>query len=363
MTTTDQQQRQFPCKQCGAMLQFHPGQASLVCPYCKAENAIAVSLEAIEEIDFFAALANRCEADATREALTVKCNTCSAESTLERDTVAGTCPFCGQPIVAEAASRRSIKPRSLLPFRITDQQAKDAFRQWISSRWFAPSGLSRFAERGGLRGVYIPYWTYDCNTISDYTGERGEDYTETETYTTVENGQTVTRTRTVTKTRWWPVSGRVYNSFDDLLIPASESLPPKYTRKLEPWDLENLVPYTDDYLAGFVAESYQLGLEQGFEQAKAVMDPVIRQTICRDIGGDHQRIHSVRTHYRDITFKHLLLPLWLSAYRYRENTYRFLVNARTGQVTGERPYSFWKIFFLVMTVLAAILTIVILANR
>jgi DNA-directed RNA polymerase subunit RPC12/RpoP len=347
-TDTSSGQRQFPCRQCGANLVFEPGQTCLKCPYCQTENEIAIAAAPIEELDFYAALADRSATQLMQETITVKCVTCGAESSLSPDVTSDRCPFCGSAIVAQGTSSKQIKPKSLLPFYVKREQAMESFRQWIRSLWFAPSELIKYAEAGGLKGVYLPYWTYDSEADSYYTGERGDNYTDIETYTAYENGRAVTRTRTVTKIRWRPVSGRVQNSFDDVLVLASHSLPQKYIEELEPWDLQNLMPYGDEFLAGFVAESYQVDLEQGFERAKEIMAGTIEQTIRADIGGDHQRIHSVNTTYREITFKHVLLPVWISAYRYREKVYRFMVNARTGEVCGERPYSAWKITFAVL---------------
>jgi hypothetical protein len=170
----------------------------------------------------------------------------------------------------------------------------------------------------------------------------------------------VTRTRQVRRTRWWPVSGRVGNDFDDVMVLASRSLPPGYAEALEPWDLPDLVPYRDEYLSGFVAESYQIGLPEGFEIAKSIMAGTIRATIAGDIGGDHQRIHSVDTRYFNVTFKHALLPVWISAYRFHDRTFRFLVNARTGEVQGERPYSWVKITAAVLAAVIAILVVLLI---
>jgi len=212
--------------------------------------------------------------------------------------------------------------------------------------------------------VYLPAWTYDSNTETDYTGERGEVYWETETYTdTAAQGNTVQRTRQVQRTRWWPVSGHVRNRFDDLLVMATRTLPGKHLDRLQPWDFPALVPYADEFLSGFVAESYQVALAEGFEQAKGLMHPIIQRTICQQIGGDHQRVHSTKIDYRDITFKHLLLPVWISAYQFQNHTYRFLVNARTGEVQGERPWSVAKIVILVVIIVAIIATIIAIASR
>lgn len=342
-------QREFPCRQCGAGLHYEPGTTVLKCPYCGTENEIPQSEVAVEELDYLSTLAQAADTEETVEALTVKCPSCGAESTLEPNVTAERCPFCGTAIVAQAVSTRVIKPRSLLPFEIKREIALASFRQWIASRWFAPSDLKKYAESGRMDGLYIPFWTYDCDTTSRYTGERGDNYTVTESYTDSKGRR---QTRTVTRIRWHSVSGTVYNNFNDVLVLASTSLPHKYTEALEPWDLHQLVPFTPEFLSGFRAESYNIDLAGGFTRAKEIMDDTIRSSICSDIGGDHQRIHTVNTRYDHITFKHILLPIWLSAYRYREHPYRFLVNARTGEVQGERPYSWIKITLFVLFLLA-----------
>lgn len=348
--------RQFPCKDCGADLVFEPGTDCLKCPYCGAENCIpAAPPGSVQEEDFRATLNQLVGAADTVDVMEVKCTSCGAASNFNTDVVASKCPFCGAPIVATAHSRKLIKPKALLPFLIKKEQAAQAFRQWVASLWFAPGELARTAERSGMDGVYVPAWTYDSDTFSRYTGQRGDDYWDTETYTERDaNGNTVTRTRQVRRTRWTWVSGQVSNQFDDVLVLASHSLPRKIAERLEPWDLKNLVPYRDEYLSGFVAESYQVDLRQGFDVARGIMDGYIRQSVTRDIGGDHQRIDSLDTRYDNVTFKHTLLPVWISAYRFRERTFRFLVNARSGEVQGERPYSPWKIILLILFVVAVI---------
>jgi hypothetical protein len=270
------------------------------------------------------------------------------------------CPFCGTPVVAKAHTEHVLRPKSLLPFAVAREEGVKLFKQWLSSLWFAPNALKHAADdasKSKLSGIYVPHWTYDANTISCYTGERGDDYWETQHYTTTENGKTVHKTRQVRKTRWHRVSGVVYEMFDDILVLASESLPAKYAEKLEPWDLHNLVPFEEKYLAGFRTERYQVSLERGFDRACNVMDDAIRVAIKHDIGGDHQRIHSVQTRRQNLTFKHILLPIWLSAYQYKGQAYRFMVNARTGEVQGERPWSFWKILLAVLGTAAVALGI------
>lgn len=350
--------KSFDCNSCGALLEFQPNIATLQCPYCESTVPIPQSTDAIKELDFWDYLSKLESQAASFEQQTIDCKACGAQTTFQENLVASECPYCDTPLVMTKSSKKGIKPKSLLPFRIVQDEALKKFREWLKTRWFAPNKLKHYAQRGVIKGVYVPHWTYDSDTRTHYTGQRGEHYWETETYTETVNGQTVTKTRQVRKTRWYPASGTVFRSFDDVLVVASDSLPRSYAEALEPWDLEALVPYQDEYLSGFQAESYRIDLRQGFERAKELMWPPIRSDIQRDIGGDEQRISSHSTDYNNVTFKHILLPIWISSYRFNDKVYRFLVNARSGEVQGERPYSFWKIFFFslfVISIISAIL--------
>lgn len=299
------------------------------------------------------------------ETLVVQCGGCGGETTLGQNVTASHCAFCGASIAAQGKSRKLIKPSSLLPFSFTKEKAFELFTSWVRSRWFAPNALGKLAqaERQRLRGVYLPFWTYDAAASTTYTGQRGDDYTEMESYTAVENGQSVTRTRAVVRTSWRFVSGAVENRFDDVLVPASGSVPTAIVTSLAPWDLEDLVPYADEYLAGFESESYRVDLEEGFAAAKEIIHGQIEQTIRDDIGGDHQTIAGMESAYREVTFKHILLPMWICSYRFRDKVFRFVVNARTGEVQGERPYSWVKITLLSLAVAAAIAGIAIVSSQ
>ena len=360
-TKTDFNQDEIICKQCSAKLTFEPGTDSLRCQYCGAVNEIKVEKSEIKEIDFRSFISNKAEASNQIEIITVKCEACGAQTTFDENVISQSCDFCANPLVAQSGqSTKIIEPESILPFKVKEKEGKDLFKKWIKKIWFAPNDLKKYAEQQGkLNGIYLPYWTYDSNTTTQYKGERGNDYEVTETYT---NSDGEEDTRSVTKTRWTYTSGTVHNNFDDVLVIASKSLPEKYIYKLEPWDLEHLTNYDKKYLAGFKAESYGIGVEDGFSIAKDIMQDDIDSAIRRDIGGDHQRISSKNTNYDDITFKHILLPIWISAYRYNNKVYRFMVNGRTGEVQGERPYSWIKITFAVLLAIAIISLIVYLYN-
>lgn len=355
--------RRFPCPGCGASLEFAPRQGSLACPYCGREEKIPATPDEIVERSFEDYLKARPERrqEPTETAPDRGCASCGATLALGPGESAGTCPFCTSSIVlAPAEAQPWVAPESLLPFANTRQQAADAVRSWLASRWFAPSALKRIGRPEAIQGVYLPFWTYDAHATCHYSGLRGEHYTETESYTVRDaQGREETRRREVVKTRWFPASGTVARWFDDVLVPATLSLPRERLDALEPWDLATLRPYDAAYLAGFRAQRYQTDVEKGFDGARELMTAVLRGDVEQDIGGDEQRILDFKTSYAGITYKHLLLPVWIGAFRFRAKIYQVLVNARTGEVQGDRPYSFWKIAGLIAILLGALAALVL----
>lgn len=351
------------CKDCGANLKFKPGTQALNCEYCGANNVIEVEKVEVVENDYNSYIDNNESNDEKETISTVKCTQCGASTTLPPNVTSCGCPYCDTPLVIKDASTCSIiKPKYLLPFKIERQVAKESFVKWVGSLWFAPNKLKEYAANSAekLKGVYMPYWTYDSQTNSDYEGLRGEYYYVTETYTDSEGNR---QTRQVRHTNWFPASGHIDEFFDDVLICASHSLPDKLIKELEPWDLPELIAFDPRFLTGFVTESYQLQLKEGFGQAKNIMAARIESLVRQNIGGDEQRIHSINTDYEKITFKHILLPLWISAYKYDDKVYRFTINARTGEVQGERPYSTIKIVLFVLMIIAIVGGIVFLLRK
>lgn len=354
---------QFPCKQCGALLTYKVGSDLLVCDYCSFKNPIPVSDQTVEERDFHQTLKALSQRSLTEEHFTCSCKGCGAEFTLSVNEHAGECPFCGTDVVAETGTSRHIKPWGLLPFRVERAEARERFRGWLKRLWFAPGKLKKYARlQDKLVGMYLPYWTFDSQSMSIYHGMRGTIYYEPVQYTVVVDGRTEVRTRMVARTRWREVNGEVRRMFDDVPIPASHSLPEKVRYRLTDWDFGQLKPYQEAYLSGFRSEIYQTDLDKGFIEARAFMDRVIQNDIRRDIGGDRQRILNYHTDHRHITFKHVLVPVWLAAFRFQNKSYRFAINGRSGAVYGERPYSAWKITLTVLAVLAIVLLVVLLSE-
>lgn len=349
----------WPCPNCGAAMNFDPRSGLLLCGHCGHSEALpeaapTAQAGALREHDLEAALRGALPASEIEEVRVSRCTGCGAELELGDLISATTCPFCATPVMPGGPPQRQIRPQAVAPFVVPERAARDAMGKWLGSLWFAPNGLQEFARKGRqLTGIYVPFWTFDADSRSRYSGMRGDAYYVTETVTVTVDGKPQRQTRQVRKIRWSARSGAVARAFDDVLVIGSASLPQDHTEALEPWDLGSLQPYSKDYLSGFQAEAYAVPLEAGHGRARQQMAQVISQDVRRDIGGDEQRINGIDTDWSSETFKHILLPVWTAAYRYNGKSYTYVVNGQTGKVKGERPWSVWKITFAVILGLLA----------
>lgn len=343
----------FPCPACGADMAFTPESQSLCCSYCGHSVDIEDGNQDIKEYDL-AEGEKLCSTDWGSQTRVVHCETCGAQTVLEENNVAQLCSFCGSAHVVKRDELPGIRPESVVPFKTPEKKARDAFSRWIKSRFFAPNDVKSKHQLDRMSGIYIPYWTYDSDTHSAYSAQRGVHYWVSESYTTTENGKTVHKTRQVRKTRWYPVSGTHGEFFDDVLVHASTRLDKVLGGRVGNFDLKQLVGYKPDYLSGFVAEKYGIGLKDGWERGKVIIRDRLAHNITRKIGGDEVRFLKVRTSYDKMTYKHTLLPLWVSGYYYQGKLFNFIVNGQSGEVHGEAPVSPWKVAGTVAAVLFVI---------
>ncbi len=169
------------CPACGADAEWNPQRRALVCPYCGtvAPGELSADGTLIKEHDLVAAL--RALPDEKRgwgnERVAVQCQSCKAISLFDPTRVAQRCEFCGSPsIVPYTATRSAIHPESVLPFQLPESQVREAMRKWYGSRWFAPNRLKNAALTDTLKGLYIPYWTFDAQVAAQWTAEAGYYY-------------------------------------------------------------------------------------------------------------------------------------------------------------------------------------------
>jgi hypothetical protein len=342
----------FACVNCGGQLIFHPPTGGMQCPSCGNLQPITASPDKPAERDLLTALEAIKAPEATAAPVTPEkelvCPNCNGHIGFVGTLTATRCPFCATPV-----QRSDIKDRprrlavdGVVPFGIDTKAAEGKVKEWIGGRWFAPNEFKQYSKAGSFSGVYLPFFTFDAQTYTQYSGERGDNYT-----VVVGSGQ---NQRTETRIRWHHVSGAVDVPFDDVAVGAESSLDPARLRDLEPWPTQAAVAFRPEYLAGSLSRSYEKNLDVCHGEAVVRMNEDIAYAIRRDIGGDHQRIHSADTRWDKQTYRHLLLPIFLLVVMFQAKPYQVFVNGVSGEVHGQRPYSWIKI---TLAVIAAMIVV------
>ena len=352
--------QKFTCPACGAQAEWNPAKQGLICPFCGTESPYQAdpSTGAIVETDLVAAL--RELSDDQRgwqaERRSVQCQSCKAVMVYDPTRVGQNCEFCGSPaLVPYEEIKAPIRPQSLLPFKVARTAVHDSMRQWYAGRWFAPNALKRRALVDQIKGLYIPYWTFDARVHCPWTAEAGHYYYVQER---VRDNQGKWQTRQVRKVRWEPASGAVDHFFDDEPVPGTKGVQRDLLKAVEPFPTKDLVPYDASYLSGYVVEHYQVVLVDAARQSRDSMHEQLRAMCARQVPGDTHRNLRIFPSYSGETFKHILVPIWLLTYTYGSRAYQVVANGYTGRLAGRYPKSGWKIAGAVL--LAIIVALIVL---
>ncbi|MWV42939.1 hypothetical protein GRF59_04800 [Paenibacillus sp. HJL G12] len=341
----------FPCSGCGAQMVFDAESQQLKCTYCGNLAPIEIPEGYEEPMEYeldFTDESDESLKDWGTEQQVIKCENCGAETLIPAQQTAAMCAFCGSPKVLPQGSDDSIRPESLIPFHISKDRANELFLKWKKKKWFVPNAFKKQQTNSNVTGIYIPFWTFDAQTESDYSAEVGVYHYRTETRTRTVDGKTETYTEQVRYTVWHSTSGNYERFFNDILIPASSQHDKKLIERFHDFNLKDLYPYKPEFLSGFTAERYNVHLRDGWDIAKARIDDGLESDIRSNIGGDEIRNLSINTDYYDQTYKHILLPLWNATYAFKNKTYHYMVNGETGSISGKVPRSGWKITSFVL---------------
>ncbi|GAA4367315.1 hypothetical protein GCM10023185_39090 [Hymenobacter saemangeumensis] len=336
-----------PCPGCGAQLTFRAETQGLGCTHCAATQALAFSRDKLQENSLAGRHINgELSPGTVAEQQLFCCAGCGARTRVSADRPTLSCGFCGGRVINPEAQRtRLIEPAGVLPFQLSREQATTLFQRWVGSSLLAPGDLKSGAVLDNLHGIYLPFWTFDAQAHSEWSGERGTYY-----YVTVSGTDSQGRrvTQQEQRTRWSFHRGSHQQFYDDVLTLASRSLSKqqKHADAVLHYDLKAVVDYDPRVLLGWEAEVYAIDLAEGLERGRATIRQREEEACARLLGGDTQRDLQVDTTLTAESFKHLLLPLWLCAYVYRGKVYHFLVNGQTGRVSGSQPVSVWKVLLL-----------------
>ncbi len=345
----------FSCPGCGGRPVWDPATRQMKCPFCG--TASAIELDQTPPTEYPIEQANDASAQDWGEVKrVVRCEGCGAQTILGKDETATLCPFCGSPHVLDDQSAAGIAPESVLPFAVPKEKAVSGFRAWLKGKPFAPGKAKKLAALGEISGVYLPHWTYDSDTVSQYTGLEGHWYYVTRTRTVTRDGKQVQEQYQERQTRWEPTSGTVSRRFDDVVVAGSERLPENLLQRVQPYNMNELCRYQAGFLSGFTAEKAAVDVHTGWDRAQKRIEGVMHDMAMRDIlsHADEAQVKSIVSRHSKVRYKLTLLPMWLSSFQWKDKTYHVLVNGQSGKCGGEAPVSPWRVLALVLFILAVL---------
>ncbi len=323
------------CPACGADMIYDAESGKLLCEHCGTQKEIESKTS--EELDFERLLTDKGGWD---ESHVFRCENCGAQEVLDKNEIAKQCPFCGATNIVETSELPDIRPNAVVPFRVALKDAATAVKTWVRKRIFAPQKFRKSAKPEKMKGVYMPSFSFDSSTNSYYTAVLGKHYYVTRRV----NGKTVQEQRT----RYFTVSGSYEMFFDDVLIQASGTIDQKSLNKLQPFQTNESREYTKEYLSGYTAtQNTKSGLEC-WEEAKNVIGNRLRSAILSQYVYDEVSSFRISTQYSGITFKYILLPVYVGHCKWHTKIYNFFVNGLNGKVTGKAPISPLKVFITVL---------------
>ena len=275
-----------------------------------------------------------------------RCENCGAREVLGKGEIVKTCPFCGTSNIVATDELSGLKPNAVVPFRVSREQAGESVKKWIRKRSLAPRKFRKSASPEKLGGVYVPAFSFDSHTESNYVATLGRYYYVTRRV----NGRTV-RDRRI---RYFTVRGHYSMGFDDVLVSASDKIDGKSMSGLRSFDTNASREYTQEYLSGYSASQYTRDGLTCWEDAKNIMRGRVRAAVLSGYSYDVVSSFNLSMQCSDITYKYLLIPIYVGHCSWRKKLYNFFVNGVNGAVTGKAPVSPLKVGGIVL-VCAAVL--------
>ena len=343
------------CPNCGATVTYDPSTLSMTCDYCGYHKELPKPEDgnkASEEIDFNSAKL-RTSKDWGSKKKNITCVNCGGSAMYDMNDTAATCPFCGSTNVMPVDDDEDVMaPGGVVPFEVSREKAAELFKTWLKRKLFAPSKAKKSCEAKEFQGIYLPYWTFDSQTTSSYTASYGKDYKD-------KDGNT--------KTRWYNCRGIHDEFIDDEVVYASTKTKDDNIRSVSSFDFSKLRDYDPQFIAGFAAERYSLGLDEGWSQAqktiKIKLEQHIRENVKARYKADRVKNVQLATSYDKITFKYLLAPIWISNFNFNGTVYNFVVNGQTGKIAGKSPVSALRVAIAIIIAIIAFILLYILFSQ
>ncbi|MBR5618876.1 MAG: hypothetical protein IKW76_04005 [Clostridia bacterium] len=317
----------YKCPACSGALQFDPASQKMLCPFCGSTFEMA-ELQAMDAQAQQAAEWQSADAGEwnDEDVAVYRCESCGGEIVGDDTTAATACPFCGNPVVMAGRVSGEFKPEYVLPFKLEKKAATEKLKQYLAKKKFAPAAFVKNNRIQEICGLYVPVWLYD----SDIHAAARFEATRKRTWT---QGDTE-----YTETSYYDVYREGDMSFANIPVDGSTKMPEDLLESVEPFDFAQAVPFQTAYLAGYLADKYDVSMEQGAARVNERMQQSAEDTLRKTVKS-FDSVDSRSTQIRLVrgVAKYVLYPVWLLNTVYNGETYTFAMNGQSGKFVGNVP--------------------------
>lgn len=346
--------QEYKCPCCGGALEFNSSVQKMKCPFCDTE----FEMEALEAYDN--QLNSEQQSDMTWDAnagqqwgegeadglRTYVCKSCGGEIIGDETTAATSCPYCDNPIVLMGQFSGSLKPDYVIPFKQDKKAAISGLKKHYEGKILLPKVFKDQNHIEEVKGVYVPFWLFDADATASIrykaTKERkwsdsNYDYTETSYYSVQRGG---------------------YIGFNTVPVDGSSKMPDELMESVEPYNFSDAVPFQTAYLAGYLADKYDVtdaeSVERANERIKKSTEEEFRKTVT---GYNTVTTENTYINLQNAQAKYALYPVWMLNTQWNGKKYTFAMNGQTGKMVGDLPCDnkkYWLLTFVIMAVLALV---------
>ena len=335
----------YKCPACGGALEFDTATQKMKCPFCDSSYEMAelqqkdavLDTQAPDGADQFNWNAAGQEwENGEEDGMSVfVCKSCGGEIVGDANTAATACPYCNNPIVMSGRLSGMLKPDFVIPFKLDKQMAKDKLKQYIGTRKFTPSTFKSENKLEEIKGIYVPFWLFDSNIDAavNFEGTKVNRWSDSD--------------YDYTETSYYDIYRRGNMSFENIPVDGSTKMPDDLMESIEPFDFKNAVNFQTAYLAGYLADKYDVDMQASIPRANDRIKTSAEDTLKSTVNN----FDTVTTKHSNINLingisKYALYPVWLLNTDYKGEKYTFAMNGQTGKFIGNLPIDKGKIIGL-----------------
>ena len=350
--------QEFKCPCCNGAISFDTKLQKMKCPYCDTEFTLetlqqydSVKIEEEDQFEWDVKPGQEWDENETEGLRTYVCNSCGGEIVADENMAASSCPFCGSPIVVKEKLGGVLKPDLVIPFKLDKKAAKEALKKHYKGKTLLPKEFKSENRIEEIKGIYVPFWLFDA----DADGEVRYKATKVRMWSDSEYDYT--------ETKYYRLYRKGHVRFENIPVDGSSKMPDDMMESIEPYDLKDAVDFQTAYLAGFLADKYDVDADSSIDRANTRVKKSTEDAFMTNCGKyDTVTCEDSAVQIQNGTAKYALYPVWVLNTKWKGETYSFAMNGQTGKFVGNLPEnkSLVYLYYVVVTILGSILAYIVI---